>query len=469
MVLASTTFFASAGSSSPKATLPEHDNAYTYICDALRAYVSSEHTFDAFDLLGSRARVDDDGPPGLTDWLNANKQAILLLDKAGSCHSHTIPPNAAAPLGDFPYPERGLWGLTRLKLLNASSLARRGMQREALGELQTLFAIFNMGRAEPTGDYAFILWSTLEGLCLSWAQRWVRSQELEEDVALVLSRMGEQDAEGSKALREQVDAVYRCVSRQLAAVASMPDVSERISAFYASMCNERAGRSEGATWRARFGDHPDSFLPAHTKKAADKFFDRCLVDIGKPWWNRDTQLQKELEGLRSEYARFEELLWNYVLCCLNQVLEPTEIEALPSKESGTKGAAPLREDLQELAGMLATRKDVIGMSWLSGRLRGVSIMKEMEIRRRAERSALALMAAVKLYERRRRVPPESLDELVTEGIVKSVPADPFSGGPMRYSAVRRVVWSTGADGNDDGGMNAAGEAWAGRDRVWALK
>ena len=47
--------------------------------------------------------------------------------------------------------------------------------------------------------------------------------------------------------------------------------------------------------------------------------------------------------------------------------------------------------------------------------------------------------------------PESLDELVEEGILPSVPMDMFADKPLRYDPERRLIWSVGPDEVDDGG------------------
>ena len=44
--------------------------------------------------------------------------------------------------------------------------------------------------------------------------------------------------------------------------------------------------------------------------------------------------------------------------------------------------------------------------------------------------------------------------------------DPFSGGAFRYDPARRIIWSVGPDGKDDGGRDTPGR-WGGRDIVWS--
>ena len=45
--------------------------------------------------------------------------------------------------------------------------------------------------------------------------------------------------------------------------------------------------------------------------------------------------------------------------------------------------------------------------------------------------------------------PAAAEEFMDRGMAEPVPLDPFSGGPLRYSRDRRLVWSVGPDGEDD--------------------
>ncbi len=63
--------------------------------------------------------------------------------------------------------------------------------------------------------------------------------------------------------------------------------------------------------------------------------------------------------------------------------------------------------------------------------------------------------------------PESLGALVSEKILPSVPADPFSGKPLRYDPERRRIWSVGPDAKDGSGLDEP-EDWRGKDYVLQL-
>jgi hypothetical protein len=95
---------------------------------------------------------------------------------------------------------------------------------------------------------------------------------------------------------------------------------------------------------------------------------------------------------------------------------------------------------------------------------GTRTMAEMMLRRPMLRRAARAALALHLFEMRQGRLPEKLDELVTAGILDSVPSDPFAEKPLRYSRERRRVWSVGPDETDDGGHDKP-MTWTGKDYV----
>ena len=63
--------------------------------------------------------------------------------------------------------------------------------------------------------------------------------------------------------------------------------------------------------------------------------------------------------------------------------------------------------------------------------------------------------------------PGKLSDLVSSGVFRSLPLDPYTGKPFLYDPIRGVLWSTGANKVDDGG-SAAGGSIGSRDTVFRL-
>ena len=66
-----------------------------------------------------------------------------------------------------------------------------------------------------------------------------------------------------------------------------------------------------------------------------------------------------------------------------------------------------------------------------------------------------VMVALVIFEEAYGRLPNKLDELVPE-ILESIPQDPFADQQLKYDRGRRVVWSVGYDGIDDGGQDTSG-------------
>lgn len=70
----------------------------------------------------------------------------------------------------------------------------------------------------------------------------------------------------------------------------------------------------------------------------------------------------------------------------------------------------------------------------------------------AHRRAIAAVVAAREYEAEHGKLPNALDELVDHGMLSREPVDPFAMTAFGYDPDRRMIWSVGADGVDDGGQ-----------------
>ncbi len=78
---------------------------------------------------------------------------------------------------------------------------------------------------------------------------------------------------------------------------------------------------------------------------------------------------------------------------------------------------------------------------------------------RSELEAARALLALRLYERRRGNLPSSLEDLEEMKLLKRAPADPFTRKPLGYSRDRRILWSAGEDGVDNGGSENVDWIW----------
>ena len=93
------------------------------------------------------------------------------------------------------------------------------------------------------------------------------------------------------------------------------------------------------------------------------------------------------------------------------------------------------------------------MTWAGISLHHLPRIQKLAI---ARRDAARLAVALARFRLAHGDWPAALDELVP-AFLDALPADRITGGPLRYAVRgdRPVVWSLGADRDDDGGVPAA--------------
>lgn len=80
------------------------------------------------------------------------------------------------------------------------------------------------------------------------------------------------------------------------------------------------------------------------------------------------------------------------------------------------------------------------------------------VRRRTRIEATVASLAIRRFERLHQRLPKTLQELVDAKLLTELPRDPIDDQPLRYDPSRRILWSIGLDGQDDGGMQRYGSS-----------
>jgi hypothetical protein len=91
-----------------------------------------------------------------------------------------------------------------------------------------------------------------------------------------------------------------------------------------------------------------------------------------------------------------------------------------------------------------------GLDYFATRIRPYCTLPDRVALARARHAAVLTLFAVRRFARRESRLPAKLDELVPRYLEK-LPADPFSGEPLRYDSTRGLIYSVGINLKDEGG------------------
>lgn len=120
----------------------------------------------------------------------------------------------------------------------------------------------------------------------------------------------------------------------------------------------------------------------------------------------------------------------------------------PSDPTRYTEGATLRAILTVNAGEILIGQLLPNVAWAIGRFDRCAV----------EQKAVGTLVALRIHERTHGTLPPDLGTLIeTVGGFEAVPIDDYSGEPLRYDPDRRIIWSIGENGTDEGAADL--DAW----------
>jgi hypothetical protein len=333
--------------------------------------------------------------------------------------------------------------LGRLRLLQARQLAADGKVGPAAAELA---GVLSLGQMICRADGAFL--DYMEGVGLqrratSAMRALANCRGMPRSGYQTLLASVEQCLSADDGIVQSIRVEFNSVAlARLSALPADSDLERTVGAIFSgyrvhsnlkSINSKLDARRQGVL--SLLAGHTIPFDRAETIRLAAVTFATSLRNVQGPWAERKAdplhEVRKELE------------LWPEVLSLapfkLVRVYLYDEQPALSQPE-----LAKARESLKKITNPLG--KHVVAEELDP---RG---MEAMSFRRRADLAATRAIVAVCLNVARNGKMPASLEELVRDNVLATVPLDPFDGKPLRYSPDRAIVWSVGPDGKDNGGV-----------------
>jgi len=444
--------------------VPKDQDAYPILCEAARKLtkLGDKELEDAF----WRVNNAEEGFPGgetgrrLKDWLDTNKAALDLFDSGlerGRCRFPGWLDTAGRDqLGvEFGESLRGtVVGFSRIKIVRAKMLVSAGDQDRAANELVQLLRIAQFVNANAAGIWECLQGTTCHALSCK-AIEWLTRQPLaaREPLEGLLSAMkaaplADEDlanafrAEFRSSLLAALDMLVKDIAKQ--------GLTEGVWADAVEKARTGAKGTEGeAVVKAFLEKSPHPLDVAATIQLAAPFYVRAIKCAGGSWSARDrtlgTDADKWADTLKEENKR--------------------------SVENLRKLAASLKAPTPEFAQALSKALDNFAgreIAWKASP-NFTGILWEYSFRARARHEATRALLALRIYSLKHKQLPPSLDALVEDKILPSVPRDLFADKPLRYSRDKGIIWSVGPNEVDEGGDKIdQGDSKGPRDIVWEI-
>lgn len=214
-----------------------------------------------------------------------------------------------------------------------------------------------------------------------------------------------------------------------AVLASLPPTPDNAHAAERLLARVQEGLDDSAAFRrtllveARYWDRHLDIVPREVAHTHPNHYANALVRLPNPWYSK---------------ARVRRLSRPYYRAVAEQAMlprwmrDPTAFAFVASAGSSWRWMS-VADDV--------ARDSIPSIAKLFDRHDGA----------RAYRAAAAAALALFIEHARTGQLP---DDLVSASLLPAVPLDPFDGQPLRYDPTRRMIWSVGPDGVDNGGDEA---------------
>lgn len=411
------------------------------------------------ELLSEGTALDADSPNPIGDtaeaanrWLDENRESLRLFRlglERGRLQVPLLPPGDV--IGDELMEPIQLRTFSRLLTLRAKRFARQGDFDAALREW---FDLQIAARLLAEGEGYLITWLVANAV----AQQ-VHSgiQYLARNSRLTVKQLkAMQAAFESRGILEAVGTVTRVelCAYSLPQISLLPEdrsLGELLEAV--RKCCEveavgearKAAQSQASRQRALLLDgHPRPFDKGETTALLIAVHQAYLAEFERPWKAPAVEvLSAEVQAARQAWP--PQLRFN-------------DFGVEPGGELTLIQFAAARQKLRDMKNPVG-RVMVGDMSMLTMR----NVRCNFEVSRRAAQ----LVVALRIYEQLHHRAPDQLQELVDRGILKQLLLDPFANKPFGYLRDKQVIWSVGANGDNQPQDEATLNTELGR-RQWSF-
>ncbi len=432
--------------------LPDEENAFPLWKEAAGKRVrAGEDLREALSKALDEYEPFPEGDDGrrLSEWMEKNAEALALFD-AGIARGRCQFPEIEGRDVDIPY-LAPLRAAGRLKLVKAKLLAQNGNLDAAAGEITGIIRLGEMiaGGEGPLIHYLVAI--AVQGYGTRGA-RWLARQEGVSAPALDrMIRSLENAARPGDKFAAAMRVAFTCCAAPV-----LRELDDVLAKFFEHGLPQPFGEpidQETADMIKPIFTDPRLFDRADTLRLIGRLYAQVACDARSPWIERDT-------GRKAYWERFHKAATEDFVTIFTALVERVKKNEDLSDEDLRELVGPVKNPFGRLVTGLLVAADYAAL--------------DRCFRTLADRETTKTVLALRLYELRHGELPADLNALVTDGILAEIAADPCSSERLRYDRTRRIIWSVGENGKDDGGDatdergKPAWNWWDGRDSVWEL-
>jgi hypothetical protein len=405
-------------------TLPDEQNAFTFYRRAVALFVSEETVFasngtlkrqDFWDSWTAAEQGWEHAIPAVRQWVKLNRGALDEFQRGADCaQSLEFSLADVSKAGDLSFEWGKLRACAKVELLEGMRLTAKGHPAEA--------------------------WTCFRNLLRASRHLAMHATRVQTIFGVAIGDEGAKGAIIWSAQKNVTTAELRIAIHDVLAIEEMrTPASDSIKVEY-------LGLRDFADKGVVFGTSSPSWVrstgyPKQIGRAARLVVANLLTQADRPRYLRTAVHHGSLGLYELDPAAAPD----------PKLRPPQEIEA-----SAANNASTIAGLLQHVLPDAAQQFEICDPHLLLGTLWEASLWQDVA---QMHRSGLLLALALQLHYREHGELPASLDELVKDGYLKSIPADPFGKGEAFHyrrelaSHSGAVLWSVYRDGVDDGGAD----------------
>jgi hypothetical protein len=336
----------------------------------------------------------------LEAWIDSKKEPLAMVSKGIAL--------GEVQFSDLQSPISDLRTIARAKIILARGCVERAEYKEAARECRE---VFKMGQLICGGDgvlIQYLLGLNIQVIGLKGIQWLCGRDEMPPDI-----------------LRQTLkDLPVPTVQDYNLAQAYRTDHARFFLSNIRSI-EKKASESSNDFWK-----FPSYFQVNETIRMNSNFVARLAGNAISSWAKRDARIEADIQHLAP----------------VTNMIDERVVEEFASNISMKK-----KETIDQLKELCKTQTNVMGRVLIMMNMSPQSQACERSVRNGTDVNLTRAFIALRILERETGELPESLEAIRSHQLTSDLPEDLFSGKPVLYSREKRILWSVGPDGKDDGG------------------